>query len=383
MPKVIVFGNTLVNTLGLIRSIGESGLHVDLLVEPCSRNHCFVHHSKYVRRTFFLTTMDEALEVLRREYWTEVEKPVILCGSDPSICLLDAHYDELKDHFAIFNANGEQGRINYFMDKSNQFPIAEQCGLNLIKTWRVTDITHLPVGISYPCLIKGNNSTRSTKGDMFICQNEQELHANLHEGVEYLIQEYIEKDFELDIVGFSMHHGNDIYVPAVVRKIRDTIRRQSVYIRLDDIAVYPNLGVEWIKSFINEIGYEGIFSIEVICRKEKYYFLEMNLRNDACGYLYTAAGINYPLLWVLCNGGKTLRDLKLSFTGKTPLYLMHENDLYNLWEGKVSLFCWLRDFWRSGAFFVLNWRDPLPFAASTWIHFRQACKKVLRLITKA
>ena len=339
MPKVIVFGNTLFNTMGLIRSIGENGIPVILMLEPCRKSDCFVRFSRYVKKVHWLRKMEDALDVLRREYWDEPARPVILCGS---------------------------------------VPLAERCGLNLIKTWRVKAGGEIPEDISYPCLIKGNNSTTSTKGDMHVCGNEEELRSNLHDGVDYLLQEYIERDYELDIVGLSINHGKDVYVPAAVRKIRDTLTRQSVYIRLDDITTYSSLQPEWIESLVREIGYEGIFSVEVLCRGDKHYFLEMNLRNDACCYLYTAGGVNYPLLWVLCNGGKKLAEQKAVIEVKAPVYLMHENDLYNLWEGKVSLREWLKDFWRSDAFFVMNWRDPLPFIVSTLIHFRQMCKKIVR-----
>ena len=378
MAKIIVFGNTLVNTMGLIRSVGKTGRKVDLLMEPCIKGRCFVQHSTYVERVHWLNRMDEALEVLHNVYWNEPEKPIILCGGDPAICLLDAHYDELKEHFCIFNANGEQGRINFFMDKSNQFPVAEKCGLNLIKTWHVRGGDDIPCDMPYPCLIKGNNSTSSTKGDMCVCKNREELCAKLRQGVDYLIQEYIEKDYELDIVGFSWKHGEDVFIPAVVRKIRDYLNRQSVYIRLDDIRDYPTLDVDAIKRFVSAVGYEGIFSLEFLCKGDKYYFLEANLRNDACCYVYTAARINYPNLWIQYAAGGLIDEDSIVKKMHTPCYLMSENDLYDIVEGKVSLWQWLKDLHRTDAFFVLDFSDPLPFIYSTWIHAKQACKKALR-----
>ena len=384
MPRVIVFGNSLVNTMGLIRSVGEAGMPVTLLLEPCKKNHCYVRFSKYLEKVHYLMTIEEALDVLRNEYWDEAKKPVILCASDSSICLLDAHYDELKDHFCIFNAYGEQGRINFFMDKINQFPIAEKCGLKLIKTWHVEDVSRLPSDITYPCLIKGDNSVKSTKGDMFICWNEEDLRANLHEGVKYLVQEYIDKDCELDIVGLSCDHGNNVHITAAVSKLREKITRQSDYIRLDDIRCYGMLNIERIKIFVREIGYEGLFSIEFLKKGDEYYFLEINLRNDGVGYLYTAAGNNYPCLWVRYNAGESYMDVVKEAQCKTPFYLMSEGDLYNLVEGKVSLRQWIMDFHRTDAYFILNKHDIKPFVYQVYVHIRQACKKLLaKLFRKA
>lgn len=376
-PKVIIFGNNLQNTLGLIRSVGMEGYEVILLLEPVKKGLCYVRHSKYITRIHYLNKLEEGLDILINEYGNEEQKPIVLCGSDPTIKLLDAHYDELKEKFFIFNAGGS-GKINYYLDKINTFPIAEECGLSLIKSWYVTDIHNLPDDITFPCLTKGNNSTESTKADMFICKDRKELESCLREGVEYLVQEYIQKEYELDIVGLSYNHGQDVFVPAVVRKIRDDIHRQSVYIRLDDINEYGGFDQSIVNGFLKKVEYEGIFSIEVIYSKGKYYFLEINLRNDGCGWLYSAAGINYPYLWSLYNQGKLSKDVLASIKFKNHLYLMHEDDVYNLAEGKVSFIDWLKDFHRAKAFFIANSKDPMPFVFSTWVHFKQLIKKILR-----
>jgi len=377
--KVIIFGNNLQNTLGLIRSVGMKGYEVILLLEPIKKSDCYVRHSKYISKIHYLKSAQEGIDVLLGEYGNESEKPVILCGSDPTICILDSHYEQLKNKFHIFNA-GEQGKINWYLDKINTFPIAEECGLFVIKTWYVTDIHNLPDDITFPCLTKGNNSTGSTKADMFICNSREELISCLREGVEYLIQEYIQKEYELDIVGLSYNHGKNVFVPAVCRKIRDDIHRQSVYIRLDDIREYANFDTNIIDRFLEKIGYEGIFSIEVIFSKGKYYFLEINMRNDGCGWLYTAGGINYPYLWIKYCEGKLTQDILDNTKLTNHLYLMHEDDTYNMLEGNVKFLQWLKDFHRAKAFFIANSKDPMPFIVSTLIHARQFGKMILRKV---
>ena len=377
MTKVIIFGNSFLNTLGLIRSVGLKGYPVILLLEPVKKCQCYVRHSKYITKIHYLKSVEEGLQVLFNEYGNENEKPVVLCGSDSIICMLDAHYNMLKEKFHIFNA-GEQGRINYFLDKINTFSIAKDCGFTLIKSWLVTDIKNLPIGITYPCLIKGNNSTESTKGDMFICHNEAELKDCLHEGVEYLIQEYIQKEYELDIVGLAYNQGKKVFAPAVVRKIRETLYRQSDYIRLDDIKEYSNFNPNIISNFLRKLSYEGIFSIEVIYSKGKYYFLEINMRNDGTSWLYTVAGINYPYLWTLYCVGKLTDEILSTIRFTNHLYLMSENDVYNMFGGSISFVQWIKDFYKSGAFFIMNAKDPKPFFFSTLNHIRQFGKLILR-----
>ena len=362
-----------------MRSLGERGVRPILLLEPCDLRFCCVRFSKYIAKIHYLESLEDGLRVLREEYGNEAPKPIVLNAGDPSMCLLDAHYEELKDHFHIFNAR-EQGRISFFMDKSAQFPVAEKCGLNLIKTWRVngSKCGEQIEQVAFPCLTKGNNSTSSGKGDMFVCQNINELKNCLRPGVDYLIQEYIEKDYELCAVGFSWNHGEDVFIPAVVRKIRDYMDRQSVYIRLDDIRDYPTLDVDAIKRFVKTVGYEGIFSLEFLCKDGKYYFLEANLRNDACCYIYTAAGINYPYLWCLYNTSG-LEGAKLySRACQLPIHLINEDDIYDVLEGKVGFLRWLREYVVADGHVYTNIHDLRPALFYLWVHIRQAFKKGLR-----
>lgn len=378
MNKIIVFGNCLQNTVGLVRSCGEMGYKVILLEEPCKKSDCFIRFSKYISKIHYLHTMEEAVDVLLAEYGNEQEKPIVFCGSDPTICLLDCHYDKLKDKFYIFNANHTQGRINYFLDKVNSFKVAEKYGLPLIKTWYVTNIHEVPLDVTFPCITKGANSVGSNKGDIHICQNREELLSCLREGVDYLIQEFIEKDYEVSMTGISFNHGQDIIIPGVIRKVREDLVRMGEYMRLDDVSAYPDINYEGIKKLIAEIGYEGIFSVDMLCKGKTFYFLETNLRNDGLAYMYTAAGANYPVLWIKYLTGKLTAAERTKASIKTPFFLMHENDLYNIIEGKVSIWQWMKDFHKSGAFFIMNKRDPMPFIMSTLIHVRQFGKMVLR-----
>lgn len=374
MSKIIVIGGNHPNTLGLIRSIGENGIPITLMLEPCKTlEYCSLRFSKYIQKKYFLKAEEEILEILNRDYSAEEDKPIILCASDAAISLLDTHYNELKDRFCFFNA-GVQGRINHFMNKKSMFPLAEECGLLVIKTWRVTNRNRLPSDITFPCLTKPNNSLGGDKEDIHICQNMDELESCLRDGVDYLIQEYIEKDFELDINGISLRHGEEVVIPAVCRKIRDYTSRQSDYIVLEDVLQYPQVNFDAIKSFVSAIGYEGLFSVEFLCRGNNAYFLEINMRNDGVNYLYTSTGVNTPMRWVnYCNQKLEVVDKK---NCKTPTYLMQQADFSNVLHHKISLSFWLKDLMRTRAFFVLSWRDPKPFLYTMWINFKLVLRKL-------
>lgn len=137
MNKVIIIGGFHHNTYGLIRSLGEVGINSDVILEPCQPKVNWLFASKYIIRTYILSEDENLVDYLLNTYSDEKEKPVVYCGSDSSISLLDNAYNLLKEKFYIFNANGKQGRINHYMNKEAMFPLAEECGLTTIKTWHL------------------------------------------------------------------------------------------------------------------------------------------------------------------------------------------------------------------------------------------------------
>lgn len=375
MNKVIVFGPGMVNTLGMIRSVGGKGVSVHVIMQSKRGVLNPVSHSKYINKIYYIEKDEEIIDILHKEYWNESERIAILCGGDDAISLLDKYYEDLKQRFLIFNC-GEQGKLNYYLNKINQFPVAKEAGLSLIRTWEIDGTQNIPSDISYPCLTKGSNSTTSTKQDMHLCYSYDELKGCINNHTKYLVQEYIKKEYELNFVCIAFNHGEDVFVPCVIRKIRDDIGRQSAYFKTDDISNYPEFDKNILKKIASQMQYEGIFSVEVIYSKGKYYFLEINLRNDGCGYLYTKAGCNYPLLWQkYASGDLKSKDID-TIDVKIPCFMMGENDLMNLFQHKVGFFTWTKQFLSSDTYYMLSLRDPLPFIFNTYSHFRQLMKRV-------
>lgn len=360
--KVIVIGGNHHNTLGLIRSIGEKGLPVYLFLEHQeSLATCNLRFSKYITKIYHLQDEEEIITLLKHDFGDEKHKPIILCASDASVCLLDLHYDELKGKFLFFNA-GKQGRVNFFMNKFNTFPLAEKCGFEIIKTWHVNRTDNIPKDIIYPCFSKASNSSIDGKNGIGISNSEEELREKLKCANELLVQEYIEKEYEIDINGFSYNHGDDVVINAVCRKIRDYTDRQSQFEILEDISLYSNLDLRPIKRVIKMIGYEGLFSVELMCKNGLFYFLEINLRSDAMNYHYTSGGYNYPFLWYLYGIERKLDKSQVNLPHlKKPLYIMQWSDFSDVIHRRISFFEWLRDLSRTRAFFVLNFKDPKPF----------------------
>lgn len=379
MNKVIIIGGFHHNTYGLIRSLGEAGIKSDVILEPCQPKVNWLFASKYVIRKYILSEDENLVDYLLKTYSDEKEKPVVYCGSDNSISLLDNAYNLLKEKFFIFNADGKQGRINYFMNKESMFPLAEKCGLTTIKTWHLKRNEIEKANLHYPILVKPSNSLGGVKTDIKVSYNQKELLENMHDGVDYILQEYIDKDYELMLMGISINHGNKILSPGVIRKFRQYPYKigGTSFANVDSLSKYPELKDNNSFEYIKQIGYEGLFSIEFVVKGNICYFLEINMRNDGNGYMSTGVGLNLPLIWYhYCCG---IADNSHSLQLEKPFYFMsEETDYKQVSTGHLSKSKWIKSIFMVDAFFIINKKDIKPGLMFLALEFARMIKHFLK-----
>lgn len=356
MRKVIIVGDDHHNTLGLVRSLGEKGIFPIVYLDH--KVSGIVSASKYVSDVKYVAS-NQLADILIRNYKDENESPVILSSSDQCMSALDMRYNDLSPFFILFNAK-EQGRITHFMDKDKQYDLAEKCNLDYPKSIRLTKSELQKDKCFFPCMVKPSNSLHATKADMLVARDYDELCAHLKDGLEYLVQEYIEKDYEIMLPWCSLPDGTFV-TGGVIRKIRQYPYNHgctsfSVYESLEnykEIIPFNNL-----LDFVRKIGYVGIFSIEMVVKNGKAFFLEINLRNDGMGYVPTKAGLNLPYIWYK---SATNEKISPSFP-TTPLYSMiDEVDFNHVREGRINLFSWIKQVFDTDCFLLFNKVDKAPF----------------------
>lgn len=356
--KFIVFGRDGLNTLGVVRSLGEAGIKPYLVLWTKPELSKF---SKYVQRCYLALTLDAGLQLVLSEFGNEKEKPFVFATEDETVSCLDRHYDELKDKFYFYNA-GEQGRLTRLMEKGYLPKIAEACGLRIPKTEEVKK-GELPNTLSYPVITKSPTSTFfNWKSNVHICRNEEEL-LHAFEQINQdrvVIQEYIEKVDEIDYEGFVINDGKDLYMPLNNRyyRLQEDSYGNYAYIERNP---RPEL-IEPIKKLFNEIGYNGIFEMEfLVDKKGLTYFLEINFRSSAWIYAFNKCGVNLPYMFAL----STLQhrvDNSLENIKKLPFSLMFSISDFNqnVKTGKVPLWRWLKDFLSTDCLLIFNWHDMNP-----------------------
>lgn len=319
--KFIVFGIEHYNPLGVIRSLGESGITPDFISIPGRVN--VASESKYVGTVHRVKDFEEGCKLLLSEYGNyPVDKlPVVIASDDEQVGYMDEHYDDYAGKFIFFNA-GRRGRITEFMDKFNILELAKKYGL---KTLGAQSLERgvLPIDVEYPIITKSiAPNIGGWKSDVHICENEDELKEAYKkiESPTVLVQHYIEKKNELVLEGFSANKGKDVFISiASLYKynIKGYYSPYHDYANFKDEELYKAL-----RGMLEEISFEGIYEIEfLIDENNNLYFSEINFRNSTWSYASTIAGMNLPVLWA-----------ETQITGKLP-----ENIYKEIPDGAVAM----------------------------------------------
>ena len=352
MNKVIVIGYEHRNTLGLVRSLGEAGLKP--VVVCLSPKSVMVASSKYVGE-FFYVDEQKLGTFLLENFKDELEKPVVMFSADMAISLVEKAGEPLKKKFFLFSSNGN---LSQYIDKERTRKIAEDCGLLTPQTHIITKDTIEDV-YSYPCLIKARSSLIANKSENKLINSFEELKEKVTPGIEYQLQEYIDKDYELLLPWCALPNG-DVIDSGVLRKFRQYPWNKggTSYAVLEESYKYPEVDKEAVKRLVNMIGYSGLFSVELAVKDGKAYFLEMNVRNDATGYVVTRAGLNLPYIWYQSVIGGDYEINKCTY----PTYMMADDvDYKNVYDGKITRDKWLEDLAKTDCYLLYNDKDIKPY----------------------
>lgn len=358
MNKAIVIGGDHHNTLGVIRGLGERGIKSDLvLVVPAAMT--FVDASKYVAQKLKIDSDDEIVDFLISKYKDEKEKPVVICCSDSSSGVIDENADRLRPYFYLPGAQ-EQGRISKLMNKKEMADLAVEVGLKIPQTSYLSEAEQDLSSIKLPCIIKPIVSRKGSKTEIAICRTFTELedYSKTHNLFNDQIQQFIDKDFEYQLIGCST--SKEVIIPGVSKILRPCKGSNTSYLHYTPLED-GFCEIEKCKEFVRRTGYHGLFSLEFLRDKNgQDYFMEINFRNDGNAICVTAAGMSLPYIWYLDSAGKDYTEE----TNKeiSPVYVMPDMaELKLLLTRQISLRDYISDFKKTNRFMEYDKRDPKPF----------------------
>ena len=370
MNKVVVIGGDHHNTLGVIRGLGERSIKPELILVTPSRM-TFVDYSRYVTRSRKIDGDNEIVDLLLGVYKNEQVKPVIICCSDSSSGVIDDNRDKLKPFFLLPGAD-EQGRISALMSKKRMAELAIEVGLDIPQTRYVKDPDRDLSQVKLPCIIKPLESRKGSKKEIAICKTLEDLkcYATSHEIRNDQIQDFIDKDFEYQLIGCSTK--SEIIIPGVSKILRPCKGSNTSYLHYTPL-VDGFCDIEKCKEFVRRTGYHGLFSLEFLRDKNgKDYFMEINFRNDGNAICVTAAGMSLPYIWYLdCIGADYSQERNKKIT---PVYVMPDMaELKLLATRQISLKEYMSDFKKTNRFMEYDKRDKKPFWKLVQFHI---CKRL-------
>lgn len=355
---VIVFGNDHTNSVGVIQSLGQAGYKsIGLLFGGRSN---FVSSSKYTKGVITAKGAQECIEKLLKNVPTNNGKTPIIACCDTAALVLEQNADRLKEYFVFEYATNYS--LEYLSKKENQVRLATESGFNVPKSWNLRDSKRIPIDITYPCILKPLVSCEGAKSDIRVCKTREELEKNLN-SLAYtknvLLQQYIDRDYEISILGCGLKSGQCV-IPVVENKL--TLYPKDVGLEcLANIQPLEDSPIKTsIETLIEKTGFVGLFSVEMMhCKDDnKFYFTEINLRNDGAEALVTKYGANLPL-----NHVENLLDLPLTEQKvfRPGYYIWDMHHFLSLIHGDISVTTWLKELRMSNGFMLYFKDDKKPF----------------------
>lgn len=358
----IIIGGNHHNTLGVIRALGYKGIR-SLVILVTNEEHPYVAYSKYIDKCVLLKTKEEIVPHLLNQAKSNHGKQVILSCADFVTSELDACLNELNEYYYLPTAKG-QGICNHYMDKHCMTELAKEVGIAIPKSWIVDTNERFNIQeISFPCIVKPLVSIYGSKSEIKVLKDSISLanYLSSYKGHRFIIQEFIDKDFEYQLIGCSLNHGDEIIIPGYSKCIRPCPGTNTGFL---EYKPFDKFCCDLIscKKFIKTIGYQGLFSMEYLRdKKGRDYFMEINMRNDGNGICVTGAGVNLPYIWYqYCVGGDYKKEIANNIQ---DIFVMPEIDDFRCFvkTGKMSIIKWFKDVKKSSVFMEFDKRDIKPF----------------------
>lgn len=346
-PDFILFGQGNYNTLGVLHELSELNVSPLILSVGNPRDIAdgnIIGFSKFAKNIVVVDSDKDGLEWII-EHQTDFQVGTIIYPTADSVeHLLDCNYNLLRERFRFPNA-GAQGAVARLMDKHLQTDLARQSGIRVLESQYSNNPGFSFDTVRYPCMVKPLNSTEGSKGDMKVCENEQELRTALANGrhtKDFIVQQYIENEADLLFLGVAFSNG-EVWIPAVVIKpgVSKTGEYTHAVISTEVDKHLPEKKA--VIRFVRETGYTGPFSIEFGLERGKNYFFEINLRNDGTSHYPLAAGVNIAGAYIADHPAASITPINYEMIDEV-------GDIRRVLYKELTLTKWLSSFRNAGAY---------------------------------
>lgn len=368
--RFIICGFDHFNTLDALRSLHDRGINPIVIIRTQGKKSYLVKNSNFINRYHEVEDAESGIRLILDNYIDNKEKGFLISCDDWFEECFDQHYDELKQFFYFFDG-GSTGAITKYLKKDQLCLLAEECGFKIPKTVVVNrgGVSH---GLRYPVITKSLSSSEGGwKFDVFICKDEQELisaYSNI-QSRRIKLEEFIEKETELGLEGFSINNGKDIYIPFKNLYLR---ARPGVYGNYMEMSPFMDSDLyDKVRKLIRKSKFNGVFSVDFLIGKNKeLYFLEVNFRHSAFAYATAWGGINLLYEWAKSTLAGEIEYNALDATRhQEPFRAMFETRDFDdcVVHGNHNFIKWLCQLKNADVLYLYRKDDPKP-AWKQWQH---------------
>lgn len=370
MNKVIIIGGDHHNSLGLARVFGLNGIKpYGIIMSPDGiKSHAYVCLSKYWEKTWVVKSEEEIMPILQREFSCEIQKPVLMPGSDRVGFWVDNNFELLSDKFLLPGVKNKPGAVAFLMNKMNQDEWAKQVGIPTAKSciyYFTESLDSIKSDVVYPCIVKPLISAEGDKLDIKRCDDQETLNAHIEKlrakGYKrVMIQEFLFKDYEAELIGCIPQNNKDVIPYIFTKNVREwpPVGGTGSY---HEFIYDEELNKEALSILrkVQEYGYYGNIDIELFIVKGKLILNEVNLRNSGDVYYCFSNHLYYPYYLYLDMIGEDISNVKITFDNHTTP-MNETTDLRHVVYGKLSLIDWIKCVRKCKDFAVYQKNDLKP-----------------------
>lgn len=370
LVPVVVIGSEHHNTLSIIRDLGEHNIPIIFILYGKSDE--YISSSRYIKKLYRINASSDIVNILLDIAKLSNDKQVIITCSDESTSYVENNLDLIDKYYYCFNA-GSKGLVTHYMDKIVQLGLARKNGFLTPEAIECYPNEKVAEWSIFPCIIKPKESIHGGK-KIHVCYNTDELSHSIKKfnpSQKVSVQEYIEKDYEIVVLGVSIN--NEHYIPGFIKKHRDYLGG-TTYCTSFPISELPENLVFSCNKMLSEINYSGLWGLECVVKGGKYFFIELNLRNDATSYVMTKSGYDLPYLFYQ----KSINPAYKSAESFHSVNSMVEFEDFNfVLKFKVSLLSWIKQRRGCECLYFKSVDDNAPYKRKYFSYVKGLFKRFL------
>ena len=377
--QAIIISDNHYNGLGVIRSLGEKGIKIILILLITNKN-TYIDKSKYVNITYKCNHNDDEIFNIIRKHLNNEENNILFPLSDYAAIFCDKYYDILINKHNIIVPHAK-GKLLEYENKMNMAIIASKFNIITPSHFILNLININKNELSYPLIIKPLLSINGKKSDIKTVNNEIEYNnvisyykKNNYKKV--MVEEYITSDdsYMLEIMGYVTKNG-DVYCGPIVKKIREYPINNGSTSYACFLHQHSCIDIQKIVEFVKYLNFYGVFDIEFKYSNGIAYFIEINFRNGAPSYSLTNIGFNIIYNWYCdaCNI-RVKNNIKI----KNKFFMCEQIDIINCLKGEINIIKWIYQYITSKKIFF-NIHDTLPVLFYYKSLFVYGIKRILKI----